>query len=114
MLDRGLRWEATHIGRGGFLRGTLVTAFGLFAGLSLGKAQVVLADSCTGPYGTGQCGGGLCNGSQCGASGETYCSKVTEYCYTGTGCWSNGVGTCCDCLCDAAGYSWYCYCFGRP
>jgi len=116
MLKEGFKWEATHIGRRGFLGRSLVAAFGLFAAASMGDVSLASActGTCTAPNGGGRCDSTLCRGSQCSNNGYIYCGKTTLYCETGTGCWSNGQGTCCDCNCSGPGIYFYCYCFGLP
>jgi len=116
-MKSGLNWLTIQIDRRGFLQKTAATTFGILAGLSIGKAQVVLAAPCTGPYGSGPCGGDLCiNGWQCNPNGTgASCSYDTYYHYPGA-CWHpyvNSNCTCCDCYCCSQNHGCsYCYCYG--
>jgi len=118
MIKEGLKWEALHIGRRRFLGKALATTFGVMAALSVGQRTVLAAAPCSAPYGGGACGSSTCNGHVCKNEpppGYVTCT-YTYISWASTACWRSTVsgysGTCCDCLCQGAGYQWYCYCYG--
>jgi len=109
-MKTGLGWLGIQVNRRSFLERSLAATFGVLAGLSIGKAGVVMADKCTAPNGGGQCYPDNCWGYGCVNGQYANCSF-----YTGTwwpnACWSCSGGTCCDCACQNHYGSYYCWCF---
>ncbi len=114
MSGRLVEWSALRIGRRRFIGGALSGVFGAAAALAVGRLDAFASGTCpcSGPFSGGYCGSSLCNGSSCSHSGITTCSLTTAYCGAGTGCWSCNGATCCDCVCNGGGSTWYCYCSG--
>lgn len=115
-MKQGMQWLTIQIDRRRFLRTTAATAFGLLAGLSVGRTSVLATPPCTGPYGSGQCDAVYCgsgsNSWQCNYS--SYCQYWTNAWYPGA-CWHDPAGTnctCCDCYCCPPWGCFYCYCYG--
>lgn len=113
MSRRLVEWSALHLGRRRFIGGALATVFGVAAGLATGRLTAEASNSCpcSGPFNGGYCGSSLCSGSTCSHSGITTCSLTTAYCGS-NGCWTCSGQTCCDCVCNGGGSTWYCYCSG--
>jgi hypothetical protein len=106
-------WAALRLGRRRVAGELLRRVFAVMANVSLGRIAVEASNSCpcTGPMNGGYCGSSLCDGSSCYHSGITSCTLTIAYCGS-TGCWSCAGKTCCDCVCNGGGSSWYCYCEG--
>lgn len=113
MSQRLVQWSAMRVGRRRFLGGALSSFFAVMAALATGRIPASASNTCpcSGPFNGGYCGSSLCNGSNCSHSGITFCSLTTAYCGS-NGCWSCNGQTCCDCVCNGGGSSWYCYCAG--
>jgi len=99
------------------LQATSTGAFNVLAGVaSWGRplsTEAARAACCTAPFGGTYCGSNFCTGSACG--GTYSCIYVTDYCPSGTACWTSSCGgcTCCDCLCTEPppfNGQFYCYC----
>jgi hypothetical protein len=113
MSGRLVTWSALRIGRRRVAQAALSRLFGLLARVAVGRIRAEGSNTCpcSGPFNGGYCGSSLCSGSSCSHSGITTCSLTIAYCGTG-GCWSCSGQTCCDCVCNGGGSTWYCYCKG--
>ena len=110
MSDRLLRWTAIHIGRRKFLYSAAAALFGIVAGLSTGRLEVLAGCPCTGPFGSGQCPYNLCYPNLCGNALGYYCTFTYCCCPGGTACWTCPSYGCCDCYCSNSFGGFYCYC----
>lgn len=113
MSARVVSWAALRLGRRRVMRGVLSSLFSLLASIAVGRVPVEASNTCpcSGPFNGGYCGSSLCSGSSCYHSGLTTCSLTTAYCGS-TGCWTCSGQSCCDCVCNGGGSTWYCYCQG--
>jgi hypothetical protein len=108
-----VEWSALRLGRRRVTQAVLSRVFTALAGVAVGQIRAQASNSCpcSGPMSGGYCGSSLCSGSTCWHSGITTCSLTTAYCGS-TGCWTCSGQTCCDCVCNGGGSTWYCYCSG--
>ena len=117
-MTKLLEWTAFQTSRRGFLTRLTATAFGAFAGLAAGRAEIAWASNCINPYG----GQGACSDCNCTIDGhcQTGCDVLCQEqgglgCPGGGACWQSGISPphrCCDCACRTGSFGWYCFCHG--